>query len=123
MSSRVGNLLLQAELISEDQLAKAQEHQHQNGGLLGSSIVNLGFIEEKKLVETLSEKYGLPLVKLEEFEIDSEVVHLVPFEVASKHHLVPVTLSGTTLTVAMADPSNILAVNDIKFITGYNVFL
>ncbi|MCC6221547.1 MAG: type IV-A pilus assembly ATPase PilB [Deltaproteobacteria bacterium] len=121
MSSRVGNLLLQAGLITEEQLGKAQEHVQQNGGLIGGALVALGFVPEEVLVNTLSQKYGLPLVQVDNQEVDREIISLVPFELASKHILLPLELNGTTLTIAMADPSNILAVNDIKFITGYDV--
>lgn len=121
MSSRVGNLLLKAEMITEDQLSQAEEHRQQNGGLIGSALVSLGYIEEERLLETLSEQYGLPLLKLDDEEIDHDVVKLVSHELALKHLILPLRREAGTLSVAMADPSNIVALNDIKFITGLDI--
>lgn len=121
MTSRVGDLLLRKGLISQEQLDRAQQAQHQNGGLIGTSLVKLGFIDEPTLTTVLSEQYGLPVVRLEEQKVESEVVGLVPHDLASKHHLIPLQFNGSVLTVAMVDPSNILALNDIKFITGYDI--
>ncbi len=121
MSSRVGDLLQRAGVINSEQLAKALELQAQSGGLVGSALVKLGFLDENKLVNTLSEQYGLPIVNLEEHQIEPEVANLVPHALAQKHHLIPLNVNGSTLTIAMVDPSNILALNDIKFITGYDV--
>lgn len=121
MSSRVGNVLLKAQLINEEQLAQAEELQRQNGGLLGSALVSLGFVEEPALVELLGSQYGLPIVKLEEYQVEPDVLNLIPHNLANKHQLIPLQLQGSTLTVAMADPSNILALNDIKFITGFDI--
>jgi len=121
MSSRVGSLLLKAKVITEEQLSKAKELQQQSGELLGSSLIKLGFLDEAKLLSTLSEQYGLPIVKLEGQESNPDVTALVPHNIAQKHHLLPLELNGSTLTVAMADPSNILALNDVKFITGFDI--
>ncbi len=121
MSSRIGDLLLEAGLINADQLAKAYEVQFQTGGLIGSALVGLGFISEPDLVKALGEKYGLSVISLENFAFDPEVINLVPQSLATKHLLLPLKLHGSTLTIVMVDPSNILALNDIKFVTGYNV--
>ncbi len=121
MSSRVGDLLVRKGVLTQDQLKRVTEAQSSNGGLLISSIVKLGFLTESALLETLGQQYGLPLVKVEESSIDPNAVGLVPHELAGKHCLLPVKLNGTTLTVAMADPSNILALNDIKFVTGFDI--
>ncbi len=121
MSSRVGSLLVKAQLISEEQLAKATELHQQSGDLLGTALVKLGFVEEATLVKLLSEQYGLPVIKLDEHQPASDLINLVPHNLAQKHLLLPLTLEGATLTLAMGDPSNILALNDIKFITGYDI--
>lgn len=121
MSSRVGDLLLRKGLITEDQLLRATEAMHQNGGFIASSLVKLGYINEQTLVTTLSQQYGLPVVKLEEQKIEPEVLSLVPQSLATKHFLLPLQFNGSILTVAMVDPSNILALNDIKFFTGYDI--
>ncbi len=121
MACRLGELLVRENLISVGQLRKAQEEQRQAGGRLGSSLVKLGMIEESELTSFLSKQYGVPSINLSEFDIDADVIGLVPREVAEKHCLLPFNRSGSTISIAMSDPSNIFAVDDIKFITGYNV--
>jgi type IV pilus assembly protein PilB len=121
VSSRVGDLLLRKGLITQDQLAQAQGALHDHGGLISTSLIKLGFIEEAKLVETLSQQYGLPIVKLDEQTIEPEVVGMIPQQMAQKHQLLPIQFNGSVLQVAMVDPSNILALNDIKFITGHDI--
>ena len=121
MASRIGNLLLKSGLLTEEQLSQAEEHRLQNHSLLGTSLVALSFIEEDKLFEVLSSQYGLPRINLEEADIDTDIVALIPFEVATKHVVLPISRDGNTLIVAMADPSNIVALNDIKFITSLNI--
>jgi len=121
MAGRLGELLVRESVISVGQLKKAQEEQRKSGGRLGSSLVKLGMIEESELTSFLSKQYGVPAINLSEFDIDAEVINLVPREVAEKHCLIPFNRAGSTVSVAMSDPSNIFAVDDIKFITGYNV--
>jgi type IV pilus assembly protein PilB len=121
MAGRLGELLVRENVISANQLRKAQDAQRKEGGRLGSSLVKLGMIEESELTSFLSKQYGVPAINLSDFEIDREVINLVPREVAEKHSLVPFNRSGSTISVAMSDPSNIFAIDDIKFITGYNV--
>ncbi len=121
MAGRLGELLVRENVISANQLRKAQDSQRKEGGRLGSSLVKLGMIEESELTSFLSKQYGVPAINLSDFEIDREVINLVPREVAEKHSLVPFNRSGSTISVAMSDPSNIFAIDDIKFITGYNV--
>ena len=121
MASRVGELLLKSGLITQEQLDKAQELQRQNGGLIGSHIVGLGCITEEALLDILSKQYGLPIVQLDDYDLSDQITNLIPHNLAMKHSLVPLVLKDETLTVAMADPSNILALNDIKFITGFDI--
>ena len=120
-TSRLGELLVRNKLINEMQLAKALEEQRASGGRLGTSLVKLGIIRDEDLAAFLSRQYGVPSINLSEFEIDQNVVKLVSPDVAKKYQLVPVNRAGSTLIVAMADPSNIFAIDDIKFMTGYNV--
>ncbi len=120
-NNRLGELLVRNKLIDEKQLAKALDEQKATGGRLGASLVKLGFIKEEDLAAFLSRQYGVPSINLNEFEIDPNVIKLISNEVASKYQLVPVNRAGATLIVAMADPSNIFAIDDIKFMTGYNV--
>lgn len=119
--NRLGDLLIRNKLISESQLAKALEEQKVQGGRLGANLIKLGYIKEEELAAFLSRQYGVPSINLAEFDIDTGVIRLIPPEVAQKYQLIPVNRAASTLIVAMSDPSNIFAVDDIKFMTGYNV--
>jgi type IV pilus assembly protein PilB len=121
MPARLGELLVRENLISLQQLQKAQEAQKVEGGKLGFHLTKLGYIEETQLTEFLSRQYGVPAINLAEFEIDADVIKLIPKDVAEKHQVVPVNRAGGSLIVAMSDPSNIFAIDDIKFLTGYNI--
>src|SRR3989454_12827433 len=121
MPGRLGELLVRENLISLQQLQKAQDEQKKTGGRIGYHLTKLGFIEESELTSFLSKQYGVPSINLKEFDIDAEVVKLVPKEVAEKHQCVPVNRAGASLILAMSDPSNIYAIDDIKFLTGYNI--
>jgi type IV pilus assembly protein PilB len=121
MPARLGELLVRENLISLQQLQKAQEAQKVEGGKLGYQLTKLGYIEESQLTEFLSRQYGVPAINLAEFEIEADVIKLIPKEVAEKHQVVPVNRAGGSLIVAMSDPSNIFAIDDIKFLTGYNI--
>jgi type IV pilus assembly protein PilB len=121
MSGRLGELLVRENLISVQQLRKAQEEQQKNGTRIGTALIKTGAIEESKLTDFLSKQYGVPAINLKDFDIDAEIIKLVPKEVAEKHLVIPVNRAGPSLIVAMCDPSNIYAVDDLKFLTGYNV--
>jgi type IV pilus assembly protein PilB len=118
---RLGELLVRQNLISVAQLRKAQDAQTKDGGRLGYHLIKTGAIEEQKLTDFLSKQYGVPAINLKDFEIDAEIIKLVPKEVAEKHLVIPVNRAGPSLIVAMSDPSNIFAVDDLKFLTGYNI--
>ncbi len=121
MSGRLGELLVRENLISIQQLRKAQEEQQKNGTRIGSALIKTGAIEESKLTDFLSRQYGVPAINLKDFDIDPEIIKLVPKDVAEKHLVIPVNRAGPSLIVAMSDPSNIYAVDDLKFLTGYNI--
>jgi type IV pilus assembly protein PilB len=121
MSGRLGELLVRENLISLQQLHKAQDEQRKTGGRIGSLLVRQGAIAEHDLTNFLSKQYGVPAISLKDFDIDEEVVKLIPKATADKHQVVPVNRAGSSLIVAMSDPSNIFAIDDIKFLTGYNV--
>jgi type IV pilus assembly protein PilB len=120
-SNRLGELLVRNKLIDESQLAKALAEQKSQGGRLGASLIRLGFLKEEELSAFLSRQYGVPSINLAEFEIDPGVIRLVPPDVAQKYQIIPINRAGSTLIVAMSDPSNIFAIDDIKFMTGFNV--
>ena len=121
MSSRLGELLVRENLISLQQLQKAQEDQKKSGVRLGYSLTKLGIIQEQDLTNFLSKQYAVPSINLAEWDVSSDIIQLVPAELAKRHQLVPVSRSGATLIVAMADPSNIYAIDDLKFRTGLNI--
>lgn len=121
MVAKLGQLLIAANIISEEQLNQALNLQKKEGGRLGTTLVNLGFVTEQKLVYFLSKQFGVPAITLSEYKIDPSVVRLIPLEMAKKYLIMPVTRVGATLTIAMGDPSNVFAIDDVKFMTGYNV--
>src|SRR5919204_1171563 len=121
MSGRLGELLVRENLISLQQLQKAQEEQRKTGGRIGSLLVKQGAIAEGDLTNFLSKQYGVPAISLSDFDVDDEVIKLVPKAIAEKHQVVPVNRAGSSLIIAMSDPSNIFAIDEIKFQTGYNV--
>jgi type IV pilus assembly protein PilB len=121
MAVRLGELLLREKRITAAQLQEALGHQRSNGGRLGSSLVKLGFVRDDDISAVLSRQYGVPAITLNQFTLDPAVVRLVPSETAVKYHVIPVSRSGTTLTLAMSDPTNVFAMDDIKFMTGLHV--
>ena len=118
---RLGDMLVKATLITREQLQKALQQQETSGGRIGTNLVKLGFISEDDITSFLSRQYGVPSINLSHFEIDSAVIKLIPSEIAQKHQIIPINRTGNVLTVAMADPSNIFAIDDIKFMTGFKV--
>jgi len=121
MAIKLGEMLVKAHLVTEEQLSKALEHQKTNGGKLGYNLVKLGMVKEDDITQLLSQQYGVPAIKLESIEIDEAVIKLIPSEVAQKYLIMPISRAGATLTIAMVDPTNVFAMDDIKFMTGYNV--
>lgn len=121
MAVRLGEMLVTAKIITNEQLEQALQIQKKQGGRLGSNLVQLGFVEEEELTEFLSEQYGVPSINLSHFDIDASVLKLIPADVCKKYLLIPLNRTGATLTIAMADPSNVFAMDDIKFLTGYHV--
>ena len=120
-TNRLGELLVRSQLISDEQLSKAIEEQKKEGSRLGAALIKLGYVQENDLASFLSKHYGVPSIDLSEFDVEPAVVALIPAAVAQKYQLVPINRAGATLIVAMSDPSNIFAIDDIKFMTGFNV--
>jgi type IV pilus assembly protein PilB len=121
MAEKLGELLVRDNLISPVELQQALEEQKRKGGRLGANLTRLGFLKEEELTDFLSKQYGVPSINLSEFEVEQAVIQLIPEEVARKHTVIPINRVGSTLIIAMADPSNIFAQDDIKFLTGYNI--
>ncbi len=118
---RLGDLLVDAGKITAEQLQMALEAQREEGGRLGTHLVRLDYMSDPELVEFLADRYGVPAVDLTDLEIDEAVIQLVPADVARKYTVLPVAKTGAKLTIAMADPTNVFAMDDIKFMTGYTV--
>src|ERR1700752_2190960 len=121
MSAKLGEILVRENLISPQHLREALDYQREHGGRLGFNLVKLGLVSDDMITAVLSRQYGIPSVNLELFSIDQSVLRLIPQEVAQKHSVLPISKVGATLTLAMADPTNVFAMDDIKFMTGLNV--
>jgi len=121
MAVRIGELLLKEKRITPEQLQEALSYQRNNGGKLGANLVKLGFVKDEEITSLLSKQYGVPSISLNQFEIDPAVIKLVPAETAHKYQIIPLSRVGATLTIAMTDPTNVFALDDLKFMTGYNV--
>jgi len=121
MNTKLGQFLIEGSLITVEQLHNALEEQAKNGGRLGTTLINMGVINEEQLINFLSKQYDAPAINLHEYDIDPSITKFIPHEVVSKYHIFPVAKVGATLTIAMADPSNVFAIDDVKFMTGYNV--
>ena len=121
MSAKLGEILVRENLITPQQLREALDYQRNSGGRLGSNLIKLGIISDEVITAVLSRQYGVPSVNLELFEIDDETIKLISQEVAVKYTVLPISKVGPTLTMAMADPTNVFAMDDIKFMTGLNV--
>ncbi|MBK9214340.1 MAG: type IV-A pilus assembly ATPase PilB [Chloracidobacterium sp.] len=121
MSAKLGEILVRENLITSEQLKETLEYQRANGGRLGSNLVKLGYISDDVVTAVLSRQYGVPSINLDLFQIESEVIKLISEDVAIKYTVLPISKVGATLTLAMADPTNVFAMDDIKFMTGLNV--
>jgi type IV pilus assembly protein PilB len=121
MSSRLGEILIKDSLISTDQLKQALDYQKKNGGRLGTCLVKMGLVNDDDITAVLSRQYGVPSINLKFYEVDPSVIKLVPQETAIRYQIVPLSRVGSTLTIAMTDPTNVFAMDDIKFMTGFNV--
>jgi len=121
MSAKLGEILVRENLISPQHLRQALDYQREHGGRLGFNLVKLGLVSDDTITAILSRQYGIPSVNLELFDIDDSVLRLIPQEVAQKYSVLPLSRVGATLTLAMVDPTNVFAMDDIKFMTGLNV--
>jgi type IV pilus assembly protein PilB len=121
MSVRLGEILLKESLITQEQLQKALEFQRANGGKLGSCLTKMGFITDDDITGVLSRQYGVPSINLKFYEIDPNVIKLIPQDTALRYQVIPLSRVGSVLTIAMTDPTNVFAMDDIKFMTGFNV--
>jgi len=121
MSQRLGDLLVKEKVITPEQLEQALKVQKETGTRLGSILVKLGYLSDEDVTNFLSRQYGVPAINLTYFEIDSTVVKLIPYETAKRYQILPLSRVGASLTIAMVDPTNVFAMDDIKFMTGFNI--
>lgn len=119
--NRLGELLVREKLISLQQLRQAQDEQRKGGQNLGYALAKLGYVSDREMTNFLSSQYRVPAVNLDEYEVDPDVLRLVPQDVAEKHKILPLSRAGASLVVAMSDPTNLHAIDDIKFLTALNV--
>ncbi|MDH3498478.1 MAG: type II secretion system protein GspE, partial [Gemmatimonadota bacterium] len=119
---RIGDLLLREGLITRDQLDQALLEQRNSGMRIGYCLVKLGFVQETEITKALARQYRMPAVDLSRFEVDPKIIKLVPADVAVRHIVLPLKREGRMLTVALADPTNLGVVDDLKFITRYDIF-
>jgi type IV pilus assembly protein PilB len=118
---RFGEFLVKSGKIDQEQLKEALRAQQQDGGRLGTNLVKLGYIAEAELTELLSRHFGVPSVDLDGVEIDESILKIIPGDIARKYTILPVSKAGATVTLAMIDPTNVFAMDDVKFMTGYRV--
>jgi type IV pilus assembly protein PilB len=121
MGNRIGELLVREKLISLQQLRTAQEESRKGNTSLGYQLARLGFISDSEITDFLSQQYRVQSINLDEYDIEDDVRKLISQEVCERHKVIPVSRTGNSIIVAMADPSNLHAIDDIKFLTGYNV--
>ncbi len=121
MAARLGEILVKENLITQDQLKQALEYQKQHSGRLGTCLVKMGLVTDDEVTAVLSRQYGVPSINLKFYEVDPAVTKLIPQETAVRYQIVPLSRVGSTLTIAMTDPTNVFAMDDIKFMTGFTV--
>src|SRR5438034_7999904 len=121
VSRRLGDLLVREGLIDNDQLARALQEQKGSNDKLGSILVKLNFVTEEKLIAFLSRQYGIPSITLSQLDIDPEVLRLVPSQLAKRYEIIPIKRTGNALTLAMSDPTNVFALDDVAFLTNLQV--
>src|SRR5258705_8290912 len=121
MSQRLGDLFVKEKIITSEQLQQATKGQKESNCRLGSALVKLNFLSDEDVTNFLSRQYGVPAINLSYFEIDASVVKLIPYETAKRYQILPLSRVGASLTIAMVDPTNVFAMDDIKFMTGFNI--
>ncbi|HUU49767.1 MAG TPA: type II secretion system protein GspE, partial [Nitrospinota bacterium] len=121
MYGRLGEMLVKSKLIKQEQLEEALKYQKTNRCRLGTSLVKLNFIKDEVLAEFLSKQYGVRSIDLEGVSVEPSIISLIPAEIAQKYMIIPLSKDGNKVTIAMADPSNIYAIDDLKFMTGFHV--
>ena len=118
---RLGDILLEQELVDAEQLTEAMAHQRRTGKPLPYVFVELGYVSEEDIVVTLSEQLQVPHLRVDSYRIPLEVIGQIPAALARQYQLIPVSVAGNTLTIAMSDPLNIMALDDLRMLTGHEI--
>lgn len=121
INKQLGELLVERGIIDQRQLEKALALQREKGGLIGEILVDLGFAKEEDIAQSLTAQYGFPYLPLANYEINADVIGIVPARVARQYVLIPIDKIGTNLTLAMSNPLNIQAIEDVELLTGCNI--
>ena len=121
MKARLGEILVQSNIITQEQLLQALEEQKKSGTRLANVLTKLGFLKEEDALFYLSKQLGVPSVDLRNFDIEKDVIDIVPVSLIKKYHCIPLNLLGDTLTIAIVDPTDYIAIDDISFSTGFNI--
>lgn len=123
IDKQLGELLMERGLISKQQLDEALALQRDKGGLIGEILVDLGFAKEEDIAKTLTAQYGFPYLPLSNYEVDSEIINIIPGRVARQYLLVPIDKIGENLTIAMSNPLNTHAIEDVELLSNCNVLV
>ena len=118
---KLGEILIRQGAISEKQLEEALGKQRSEGGLLGEIMIRLGFVNERVIAQAITSQYGFPFLPLESYDVNAEAVKLVPEKIALKHHIMPVDIIGDVVTIAMSNPLNRDAIEEVERATGKTV--
>ena len=121
IDKQLGELLIEKGIIDRQQLDKALTIQQEKGGLIGEILVELGFAKEEDIAQALTTQYGFPYLPLANYEINPEIISIIPSRVARQYLLIPLDKIGNNLTVAISDPLNIHAIEDVELISGCKV--
>ena len=121
VSKQLGELLLEKGIINQEQLEKALKIQRERGGLIGQILVMLGYAKEEEIAQALTVQYGFPYLPLDNYEINAEAIKLIPENVATQYNLIAIDKIGDLMTIAMSNPLNVQAIEDIELITKCKV--
>lgn len=121
INKQLGELLLERNIINSDELERALLTQKEKGGLIGEVLVELGLVKEEDIAQALTAQYGFPYLPLSNYEINPEVISIIPSRVARQYLLVPIDKIGNNITVAMSNPLNVQAIEDVELLTGCSV--
>ncbi len=121
INKQLGELLIERSIITQSQLEKALAVQQERGGLIGEILVELGYAKEDEIAQTLTAQYGFPYLPLSNYDINPEIANIIPGRVARQYLLIPIDKIGNNLTLAMSNPLNVQAIEDVELLSGCSV--